>query len=91
MDFTGLTGEEIIAASRKYNEDIIKKSEEEKEQERKEMEEWTKEKGLPYKEYLPKGLEIEKWKIFRNENPNVYNDYMIEEEDLQDSKDIFIF
>jgi hypothetical protein len=33
----------------------------------------------------------ERWEIFRNENPNFYNDYMIEEEDLQDGKYIYIF
>jgi hypothetical protein len=38
-----------------------------------------------------KRKEREEWKIFRNENPNVYNDYMIEKEDLQDGKYIFIF
>jgi hypothetical protein len=58
MDFTGLTGEEIIAFYRKYNEDIMRKYEEEKEQERKEMEEWAKKIGLPYKEYLPDGKYI---------------------------------
>jgi hypothetical protein len=74
MDFTGLTGEEIIAYYKKSTEDIIRKYaefqeklEEEKEQRRKE------------------------WENSKNENPNVYNDYMIEEEDLPEGKYIFIF
>jgi hypothetical protein len=65
MDFTRLTGEEIIVTSRKRTEDIMreynniaKKLEEEKEQKRKEMEEFQKEIGLPYKEYLPEGKYI---------------------------------
>jgi hypothetical protein len=77
MDFTGLTGEEIIDFYRKYNEDIIRKYTEFEEQLEEEKEQERKEK--------------EQWEIFKNENPNVYNDYVIEEEDLQDGKYIFIF
>jgi hypothetical protein len=62
MDFTGLTGEEIIAASRKNTEGIIRKYyefeeqlEQEKEQKRIEIEEWEKERGLAYEKYLQDG------------------------------------
>jgi hypothetical protein len=70
MDFTGLTGEEMIEKLKREDDEFMEKLEQKKEQKRKEREEWE---------------------IFRNENPNVYNDYMIEEEDLQDGKYIFIF
>jgi hypothetical protein len=56
------------------------------------MEKWKREfvKILEQKKEQ-KRKEREEWEIFRNENPNVYNDYMIEEEDLQLGKYIFIF
>jgi hypothetical protein len=65
---------QLTDTMRKYTE-FEEQLEEEKEQERKEREEWSKEIGLPYEEYLP----------------NVYNVYKIKEKDLQDGKYIFIF